>query len=228
MPSSSFKSSSLNEPSTLYVVSLILDKASFSSVSYSSRISPTISSSRSSVVIIPDVVPYSLRTMAMLVELNCISLNRSEVFFCSNVKNGFLIMFLMLNVSLSEGLTIKSLILRMPITLLRVYIVCLNREIISSYDELTSARVISILGIITSLAVESPKSNRLLMIFFSLDSITPSCWLTLTMVRISSSVNISFFLLLSILNNHKKKPARWSTMNITGVRTIISTHIIGA
>ena len=121
VPSSSFKSSSLNERSTLYVLSLILDKASFSSVSYSSRISPTISSSRSSVVIIPDVVPYSLRTMAMLVELNCISLNRSEVFFCSNVKNGFLIMFLMLNVSLSEGLTIKSLILRMPITLSGVF-----------------------------------------------------------------------------------------------------------
>ena len=59
--------------------------------------------------------------VAILVELNCISLNKSEVFFCSNVKNGFLIMFLMLNVSLSEGLTIKSLILRMPITLSGVF-----------------------------------------------------------------------------------------------------------
>ena len=169
--------------------------SSSSSWSYSSRISPTISSSRSSVVTIPTEVPYSSITIAILIELFCISLKSSEVFFCSYTKYGFLIMLFRLN-AWPVGAVIRSLIFKTPTTLSGLssytgnleYLVSLYILITSRYSDSTSISDISILGIIISLTLDSPKSNRLLIISFSSCSITPSSWLTSTNVRSSSSV----------------------------------------
>ena len=110
---------------------------------------------------------------------------------------------------------------------IRVYIVLLKRVIMSSYDELTSATVISIRGIMTSFTEVSPKSKRLSIICRSSFSMIPSSWLTLTIVRSSSSVIVLELPLELAPKSFNTMPARWSTIKITGVSIIISPYITG-
>ena len=186
-------------PDIIYVLSSIFSY-SFSISSYSSYMSPTISSIMSSIVISPAVPPYSSTIIAICFLFICNSLNNSFINLFWDTKYASFITFLILNVFLWI-LFIKSFTYKTPFTssIVSSYtgiLLCLQSSFIicsksSSALIFISTAKISVLCVIISDTVISLNSNTLFISSFSSSSIVPLSSPWSTIILISSSVTIS-------------------------------------
>ena len=92
--------------------------------------------------------------------------------------------------------------------------------------------MISVLGVITSFALESPKSNTLLIMVLSSSSRTPSSWLTFTMVFSSAAVMRGTFSPGIQPNRRVRNPVTTFSTATTGLKIVtqklMTLHTISA